>query len=89
MPNSSEFFSNQACAYFPCHKTGDAEHFNCMFCYCPLYALKDRCGGNFTYLENGVKDCSNCLLPHSEKGYAYIMEHIAEVIELGKRVDDE
>ncbi|WP_353963176.1 cysteine-rich small domain-containing protein [Aequorivita marina] len=33
------------------------------FCYCPLYMLKDDCGGNFKY-TNGFKDCSDCKLPH-------------------------
>ena len=37
----------------PCHKTV-GESFNCLFCYCPLYALGDQCGGNFTYIE-GVR----------------------------------
>ena len=58
------FFCNAECEYFPCHKTNDPENFNCLFCYCPLYALGDQCGGNFTYTENGVKDCSNCMIPH-------------------------
>jgi Zn-finger protein len=71
-----KFFQNDKCEYFPCHKIENTEKFNCLFCYCPLYALKDKCGGNYKYLENGIKDCSECLIPHSEKGYDYIMEHI-------------
>jgi len=23
-----------------------------------------ECGGNPTYLSNGIKDCSNCTVPH-------------------------
>jgi putative acetyltransferase len=57
------FVQNRACEYFPCHKTNDPEHFNCLFCYCPLYRMED-CGGNPTYLDNGIKDCSNCTVPH-------------------------
>ena len=38
------FFQNRACEYFPCHETDDPEHFNCLFCYCPLYALGELCG---------------------------------------------
>ncbi len=57
------FVQNRACEYFPCHKTNDPDHFNCLFCYCPLYAGTD-CGGNPTYLPNGIKDCSNCTVPH-------------------------
>ena len=33
------FFQNTACEYFPCHETKFPERFNCLFCYCPLYAL--------------------------------------------------
>ena len=43
------FFQNRACEFFPCHKGADAENFNCLFCYCPLYALGRKCGGNFRY----------------------------------------
>lgn len=55
------FFCNRECEYFPCHPGADPENFNCLFCYCPLYLLGDRCGGNFRYRKNGVKDCTNCL----------------------------
>ena len=79
------FFQNRDCAYFPCHKTGDPEDFNCLFCFCPLYALGDRCGGNFSYLDNGVKDCSNCLIPHKKGNYGLILEHISQVIQLAKK----
>ena len=58
------FFSHTACEYFPCHSGVPAEEFNCLFCYCPLYALGKECGGNFVILENGVKDCSDCTVPH-------------------------
>ena len=51
------FFSNKECEYFPCHAGADPENFNCLFCYCPLYALGDKCGGNFRMTETGIKDC--------------------------------
>ena len=70
-----KFFQNNKCEYFPCHKTEQPEQFNCLFCYCPLYALKDKCGGNFRYLESGIKDCSNCLVPHGEMGFEHVMAH--------------
>ena len=57
------FVQNRACEYFPCHKTNDPDHFNCLFCYCPLYRMED-CGGNPKYLPNGIKDCSACTVPH-------------------------
>ena len=58
------FFQHKECEFFPCHKTDRPEDFNCLFCYCPLYALGDKCKGNFRYTENGVKDCSGCMVPH-------------------------
>ena len=61
--NSYKFYSNTDCEYFPCHKVADPEKFNCLFCYCPLYNNAE-CGGNFTMLPNGIKDCTNCTLPH-------------------------
>lgn len=79
-----KFMQNSECEYFPCHKTESEQEFNCMFCYCPLYALKDSCGGNFKYNEKGIKDCSDCSLPHGKQGYEHVMEHIRDVIELGK-----
>ena len=79
-----KFFQNVACEYFPCHKVAK-EEFNCLFCYCPLYGLKDKCGGNFVYLENGIKSCMGCTKPHTKDGYQHIMSHMKEVMELGKR----
>lgn len=81
-----KFFQNSKCEYFPCHKTKDKENFNCLFCYCPLYALKENCGGNFRYTDKGIKDCSQCMLPHGPKGYEHIMSHMGQVMELGKKV---
>ena len=80
-----KFNQNRACEFFPCHKGIDGEDFNCLFCYCPLYALGNKCGGNFTYLENGVKDCSNCLIPHRKENFDRIMEKMEAVMELAKK----
>jgi len=74
---SSKFFQNKECEYFPCHNIKDVNKFNCLFCYCPLYHLKDKCGGNFKYLEtkNGeVKDCSKCTLPHLSNNYDKVID---------------
>ena len=79
-----KFFSNTKCEYFPCHKTNDPENFNCLFCYCPVYALKDKCGGNFRYTEKGIKDCTNCTLPHQRKNYDYIIGKFKEIVEITK-----
>lgn len=82
--NDYSFFQNRECQYFPCHKT-DREDFNCLFCYCPLYALGDQCGGHFRYTEKGIKDCTNCLVPHSPGGYAYVLSKFPEIAELAKQ----
>ncbi len=80
------FFSHRACAYFPCHEGVDTNEFNCLFCYCPLYALGPCCGGDFSYTEDGVKDCSACTLPHEkDAGTRLVMEHFDELKELAKK----
>ena len=84
MKNCYRFFQNTECEYFPCHKVADPEKFNCMFCYCPLYALGDNCGGNFTYTENGVKDCSACLVPHRPDSYDHVTSKFSALAELAK-----
>ena len=82
---SSRFTQNRDCEYFPCHEGVDPADFNCLFCYCPLYALGDRCGGDFTYTEGGVKDCSACLFPHRPENYDRVCEKLREVIEQCKK----
>ncbi len=80
-----DFFQHKQCEYFPCHKDADPEKFSCLFCYCPLYALGDRCGGNFTYTETGIKDCSGCLRPHKRENYDSMMKDLGKVMELAKK----
>ena len=80
------FFSHKECEYFPCHKGADPEDFNCLFCYCPLYALGEKCGGNFRYTESGIKDCTNCLLPHKRRNYGYVTGKYRELAELMKKM---
>lgn len=87
MENNYSYFENKQCEYFPCHKA-EGEFFNCLFCYCPLYALGDKCGGNFTYTPDGLKDCTNCTLPHSENGYTHIISKCPGLAELAKKEDD-
>lgn len=79
------FFQNRECEFFPCHPTDKPERFNCLFCYCPLYALGDKCGGNFRYMENGCKDCSGCKLPHVPENYGYIMDKFGEIAALAAK----
>ena len=74
MNNSSKFFANKDCEYYPCHKMeGDM---NCLFCYCPMYHL-ESCPGNPEYKEkNGslIKSCLNCTFPHKAENYDKVME---------------
>lgn len=53
-----------------CHNT--KEPLNCLFCYCPLYD-DNNCNGEYIILENGVKDCSNCLKPHTNE---FILQYL-------------
>lgn len=64
-------FQHKECEYFPCHKI---KTINCIFCFCPLYS--SDCNGCYSVLENGIKDCSRCNLPHEESGYDKIVEFL-------------
>lgn len=74
------FYSHRECEYFPCHKTERPAEFNCLFCYCPLYALGADCGGNFTYRSSGVKDCTDCMLPHVRENYGLIIARFQDIV---------
>ncbi len=78
------FFQNRECEFFPCHKGADPENFNCLFCYCPLYALGKKCGGNCSFTESGIKDCSGCLVPHRRENYGRIIARFGELCEMIK-----
>ncbi|MCI9648401.1 cysteine-rich small domain-containing protein [Oscillibacter sp.] len=71
-------FSHRSCEFFPCHQGVDADSFNCLFCYCPLYLMGDQCGGRFTYTDSGVKDCTSCTIPHRPENYGYITQKLSE-----------
>lgn len=75
------FFENKICEAHPCHDMGDHEGLNCLFCYCPLYALGPECGGEFTYTPKGIKDCSLCTLPHIRDNYGYINERFKDIVQ--------
>ncbi|NLK17874.1 MAG: metal-binding protein [Clostridiales bacterium] len=62
------FFRHRRCEFFPCHETRDTRNFNCLMCFCPLYPYPD-CGGNYTFTQKGIKDCSKCTLPHYDYDY--------------------
>ena len=65
------------CNEFPCHKDMTNEDF-CSMCYCPLYMTE--CDGKYELLRDGMKDCSNCMLPHTEEGQEMIIESIKNFI---------
>jgi Zn-finger protein len=78
---SYRFFTNPACEFFPCHKADEADFFNCLFCYCPLYA--GECPGEHKVrIINGheVKDCSECRFPHLAENYDDMIRCLMERI---------
>ena len=77
-----KYYENRECPYYPCH---GVEKQNCMFCFCPLYTLSDKCGGNYKFLEDGTKDCSDCFIPHTENARDYIISKWEEIKELAKK----
>ena len=85
------FFQNRECEFFPCHGDVEEAEFYCLFCYCPLYCLGERCGGAFVYLPNGVKSCGRCPFPHKRETYGAILARFPELRELAKKTerDDE
>ena len=80
-----DFFQHKTCEYFPCHPGADTDTFSCIFCYCPLYALGDKCGGDFTYTNDGFKDCTFCLRPHKRENYTSICKQLQKVMEMVKK----
>lgn len=81
----ASFFQNRACEKFPCHKGIPEERFNCLFCYCPLYALGERCGGSFHYTEKGYKSCVDCGFPHEKENYRKVISRYPEIAALTER----
>lgn len=79
-----KFYQNNQCEYFPCHNIEKSKEkdFNCLFCYCPLYLIED-CGGNYKYLDNGIKNCSNCIIPHYQ--YDTIINKLTKLIYNNKK----
>ena len=67
------FVQNLKCEYFPCHVGVAEADFNCLFCYCPLYALGEGCGGAFLYTDKGIKSCERCAFPHQRENYEALL----------------
>lgn len=80
-----KFFQHRECEFFPCHENADPAEFNCIFCYCPLYALGENCGGSFRYTPGGIKDCSGCLYPHRRENYDSVCKKLMDILELKKK----
>ncbi len=82
------FFQNRGCPFFPCHRGVEEQDFNCLFCYCPLYALGDRCGGNCRYTDSGVKSCEDCAFPHRRENYERVLRRWPEIAALTERKEE-
>ncbi len=77
MADSSRFFANKACEFYPCHKSGD--DINCLFCYCPLYSFD--CPGDYRMVEKEyglVKSCLDCTFPHKPENYDAVVTILKE-----------
>ena len=48
-------------------------------------ALGDKCGGNFRFLDSGIKDCSRCKVPHKKENFGYITGKYKELAELVRK----
>ena len=81
------FYQNRECEYFPCHEGVPEEEFSCLFCYCPLYALGKKCGGNCQYTELGLKDCTHCTFPHKPENYYSVISRYEKIMDVVKLVD--
>ena len=82
------FFQHRDCEYFPCHKGANPDNFNCLFCYCPLYALGRKCGGNFKYTDSGYKDCSACAFPHRRENYEKVVSRYKDIMDVVREQDE-
>ena len=84
MGDSSAFFANKSCRYYPCHEGTD--HINCLFCFCPMYFL-DACPGSPTYINKEgriIKNCTGCTYPHQPENYETVMKVISRKIAEGR-----
>lgn len=79
MTFSSKWFRNDDCEYYPCHIGIDHDSFSCKYCFCILFHIDD-CGGKFSILPNGMKDCSDCKFPHQKENNDIIINKIRERI---------
>lgn len=74
------FFEHRECDFFPCHPDLESP-FNCLFCFCPLYAFPCEDYGSPRFIERDsglIKDCSGCLFPHRPENYKVILRILVE-----------
>lgn len=88
-PGAESFIQNVDCPYFPCHEGVEDKDFNCLFCYCPLYALGSECGGHFVFTTEGVKDCTPCNFPHHRKNYEMMLKRSFAVHEFIRKNEEQ
>jgi Zn-finger protein len=50
--------------------------------------LGDKCGGNFTYMANGVKNCTDCMVPHQRNAVQYVLKRWPEIAERAKKTEE-
>lgn len=70
-----KYFIRYDCSFYPCHNLSDLK--SCLFCSCPLYLLD--CGGDFV-IRNGIKDCSECTIPHTEEGCDRVLKTVNSIL---------
>ena len=42
---------------------------------------------NFTYTERGIKNCTDCMVPHSRNAVQYIISRWPEIAEVARKKD--
>jgi Zn-finger protein len=72
------YFRNDDCEFFPCHAGIGFDDFNCLFCFCPLFFV-GNCGGEYTLLDGGWKDCSLCTLNHRRENYQLVIDTLKQI----------
>jgi Zn-finger protein len=50
--------------------------------------LGERCGGDYSYTEKGIKDCGACLFPHKRENYSAVTGRFHEIAAIAKKNDD-
>ena len=78
------FFSHKKCEYFPCHKGADPEELQLPVLLLSAVRAGREMRREFPYTENGIKDCTGCLVPHRRENYGYITGKYRELAQMMK-----